>query len=284
MSATVIRILSDVHYGDAASLVHSTDALRPLFAGADTVIFNGDSVEMLPSQHTESLRRRKEELVQFVQHIGAKVIFIAGNHDPDISSIYHLDLAGGRILVTHGEILFEKLVPWGWDRHVIYRKYRAALAARTEAEQNSLEGKLEAAKEIMRTLEESRHLPAGGFLRRIQGFAMKLWPPWTPLLMLYAWWDLPHRGMVFLRKFRPAAQFLIIGHTHFPGVWTREGLTIINTGAYMHPFGPLAVDIEPERLTVRKVIGRSGKFELGPIVAQFELSPQAASPAQTASS
>jgi hypothetical protein len=38
-----IRILSDLHLGHRVSRIASAESLRPLIAGAGTVIFNGDT-------------------------------------------------------------------------------------------------------------------------------------------------------------------------------------------------------------------------------------------------
>ena len=42
-----VRILSDLHLGHRVSRIERTSALRPLIAGAGTVIFNGDTWQEL---------------------------------------------------------------------------------------------------------------------------------------------------------------------------------------------------------------------------------------------
>ena len=77
---------------------------------------------------------------------------------------------------------------------------------------------------------------------------------------------------------RPAARFMLIGHTHRPGVWTTpSGLTVINTGSLSRPFGALAVDLNPTQLTVRRIVARAGNFLPGPVIAEFALAETPAS-------
>ncbi len=74
-------------------------------------------------------------------------------------------------------------------------------------------------------------------------------------------------------KHRPQARFVLIGHTHKPGVWRMpNGIVVINTGSFCRPFGALAADVTGGRLTVRKINFAAGQFRPGDTVEEFSLS------------
>ena len=74
----------------------------------------------------------------------------------------------------------------------------------------------------------------------------------------------PALAATLAQRYRPNAQIIIFGHTHYPGVWTRRGRTIINTGAFTPPFGARVVDFVEDRIEVRDVIRRGSEFRVGP--------------------
>ena len=113
MPGETIRILSDLHYGEHASRVRSLAQLRPLLDGATRLVVNGDTLDTRPGPDPDRTDRTKEEVRAFFDEVGAPVTFLTGNHDPDFSPNALADLAEGRVLVTHGDILFSDIVPWG---------------------------------------------------------------------------------------------------------------------------------------------------------------------------
>ena len=107
-----VLILSDLHLGHRASRVRDPAELEPLFKPFRTVIFNGDTAEMRTPEDRLIGRKLAADLARVCHHAGCKAIFINGNHDPTISDLNHLDLHGGTLLVTHGDILFLGVAPW----------------------------------------------------------------------------------------------------------------------------------------------------------------------------
>jgi hypothetical protein len=79
-----------------------------------------------------------------------------------------------------------------------------------------------------------------------------------------------------MKLFRPQAHVVLIGHTHYPGVWHRSGRVVINTGSFLHYMSALAVIIDGERLEVRLVNQRNGKFTLGKVKEVFKIPKSAA--------
>ena len=104
-----VLILSDLHLGHRASRIDDVSRLEPLISPFRTAIFNGDTAELWHASDRPLGRKLTADLARFCHHVGCKAIFINGNHDPDISEVNHLDLHGGALLVTHGDIPF-----WAW--------------------------------------------------------------------------------------------------------------------------------------------------------------------------
>ena len=273
MVAKVTRILSDLHYGDPASRVRSLDALCPLFAGADRIVFNGDSVETRHSPISDQTEAIRREFLEFAQNAAPRCTVMTGNHDPDVSAIHHLELLGGLVFITHGEVLFDDLVPWSRELPQIRELYRQELAALSPLQREAPDERLAAAKRACARHELSvdphpRHL-TGRVLRTANIF----WPPRCSWAMFKAWHQLPDRAAAFARAFRPNVRFVAVGHTHRPGVWIRSDTVIINTGSFRPPFGCYATDVSFEQVVVRQVRHSGGRFEFGRVIAAFALAP-----------
>ena len=110
-----IRIFSDVHFGDRASRVHSLAQLRPLCEGAAALILNGDTLDTRPGPDPDRSSRLLSEVRSFFAAVGVPATLLTGNHDPALSPHHACDLADGRVFVTHGDIFFDEIVPWGHD-------------------------------------------------------------------------------------------------------------------------------------------------------------------------
>ena len=128
-----IRIFSDVHFGDRASSVRSLGQLRPLGEGAGALILNGDTLDTRSGPDPERSSRLLSEVQSFFSAFGAPATLMTGNHDPVLSPHHACDLAGGQVFVTHGDILFDEIVPWGYDAKLIRRRIRAALGEVTDS-------------------------------------------------------------------------------------------------------------------------------------------------------
>jgi len=114
-------ILSDLHLGHRASQIRDPEELAPILKEAGAVVFNGDTVEMRTGVDRPVGRRMAAAVARLCHSIGCRATFINGNHAPTISKIDHLDLMNGRMLVTHGDILFLGVAPWS-RQALAYRK------------------------------------------------------------------------------------------------------------------------------------------------------------------
>jgi predicted phosphodiesterase len=276
---TLTRIISDVHFGDRSSQVGSLAQLAPLLAGVDRLVVNGDMLDTRDGpnpSHTEACRA---EVRHFVASAGVPITFLTGNHDPDFSETHTLDLAGGRVFVIHGDIIFDEITPWGHDAEPIRRKVRAALAALPPGADQVLAERIRVFRRVAASIPQ-RHQAERHPIKYVYRFVTDtVWPPHSALSMLRAWRDAPGLAAALARQHRPRAGFVVTGHTHRPGVWTGPGgVAVINTGSFSLPFGARTVDVTDRRLVVRRIVRKRGQFVPGPVVAEFTLAESGAMP------
>jgi predicted phosphodiesterase len=213
-------------------------------------------------------------IARLCHSIGCRATFVNGNHDPSVSKVDHLDLMDGRILVTHGDILFLGVAPWSRQALAYRRIHLRALATLGPDALMNFEKRLLAAKRTsikLQMLERpvTEHAKAPKLAVLVQQF----WPPHRPFMILHAWLQTPTLAARLCDLFRPNAKYVIVGHTHYPGLWKRGPVTVINTGSYVLHFGALAVLLEGESIEIRKVIKQKEGFALGKRVARFQETP-----------
>lgn len=273
MTRSLTRILSDVHYGERASLVTDLRQLDPLLAAAPAVL-NGDTIDTRPHPEPGLVDRLRAAVAAWAQD--RAVTLLTGNHDPEITPIHHLDLAGGTVLVTHGDVVFDDIVPWSADaalaRDLVARE-RGAFADPTLAD--LLTAHRRAAWAVPRRLKTG--VPPLHAVANL--LTDTVWPPLRVPRILRSWMELPGRAAAFAARHRPAARCLILGHTHRPGVWERrDGRVIVNTGSFCRPLGRLIVDVAADHAAVRRVVRRGRDFHPGALVAEIALAPAGISP------
>ncbi len=267
----VIRILSDLHYGDRGSRIKSLPTLAPLFEGATSLVLNGDTLDTRPGPNPAATTALRGEVRQFFDHSAPPTTFLSGNHDPDYSAHHTLDLAGGQIFITHGDIIFDDLVPWSQDAPVIRQLLAKELAALTPAARDQLDARLGVYRRVAATIPQ-RHQSERNRLKYTLGFMKDtVWPPDRVLRVLGAWRRGPGLAANLARRHRPAARFAIIGHIHHPGFWHQEGVTVLNTGSFCPPLGGCVIDVTPDHLALRRIIEKHGELRLGRTVAEFAL-------------
>ncbi len=257
-----IRILSDLHLAHPGCRVGDVAGLRPVFEGARTLLFNGDTFELRKAGLAEGALAQRAALEALCAELGARPIFMTGNHDPEISGHHHFDLRGGLVFLTHGDILYEDVSPWSKliaDMRVVLEEVRAEYPA---GYLDDLELRLKAAKRIAAETRVRKACRPGG-LANLKTVLMESWPPGRPMKILATWLRSPHVAHALRDKFRPDARFIIYGHTHCARIHRKRGKFAINTGAFMPMSKSLAVDLDGEKLTVREVAGSGGEFRLG---------------------
>src|SRR5690349_13660747 len=113
MPEAFTRIFSDLHFGDRASRLRSLREIAPLLEGPARIVVNGDALDTRAGPHPERTAALRVEVLDFFNRHSPPAELLTGNHDNDISPLHTLELADGKIFVTHGDVLTEDIVPWG---------------------------------------------------------------------------------------------------------------------------------------------------------------------------
>lgn len=266
------RIISDLHYGDRASRVKRLRQIAPLLDGPGRIVVNGDSLDTRMGDHPARTVALRDEVLAFFARESPEAQLLTGNHDNDISPDHALDLAGGAVFVTHGDVLFDEIVPWGRDVPLIRRLMAEAWAARPPGDRASLEHRLQVLRSVASRLPQ-RHQVEPNLVKYIRSYlADTMWPPDRALRILHTWRTAPARAAALLEAHRPAARFAVIGHLHKPGVWAQPGgRVVINTGSFCPPLGGAVVDLHADRLVVRRHREVRGEFRPEEVLAEFAL-------------
>lgn len=226
-----VRIFSDLHLAHRLSRIARVSLLRPLLAGAGTVVFNGDTWQELACGLRERSNEMLDELRGLCAAEGCEAVFLAGNHDPGWSGPGWLELAGGRIVITHGDALLFDGSPWKRENLAGRQRVLELWREHPQAGQDAGE-RLRLARAIARTLS-SPEPPTGRRLWQ-RGWDAVV-PPQRAFQILHAWWTQGAAGAAFCKRYFPQAEVLIVGHFHRHGCWHRDGRLVINTGSFVSP-------------------------------------------------
>jgi UDP-2,3-diacylglucosamine pyrophosphatase LpxH len=265
-----IRIFSDLHLGHPGSRVSDVAQLRPLLEGARTVLFNGDTFELRKTSLVDAALAHRAALESLCSELGARPVFMTGNHDPQITEHHHFDLCGGAVFLTHGDVLYEDVSPWSKliaEMHKILDQIREEYPADYR---DDLELSLKAVKRISAETVV-RKVCKPGRLAKIKTLLMESWPPKRPILILKSWARSHHLAHALRDKFRPQAKFIVFGHTHRAVVHQAGGKVAINTGAFQPMSKSLVVRIDDGRLRVDEVVERGGEFRFGRNRGEWDL-------------
>ena len=262
-----LRIFSDLHLGHQASRIATVEKLRPLFRGAGTVLFNGDTWEELSPPWREKSGEMLGQLRRLLAEEDCDVIFVPGNHDPGWEGSGFMELAEGRIAITHGDALLRDGAPW-----------KREMLANPEVIDEIWDRFPDAATEIGSRLELARanakrmattHPPDGrSLLARALDAAF---PPQRALNMISAWLRQGGHGARFCERYLPRAEILVCGHFHCHGIRKARGRTVINTGSFVVP-GPAGwVEWDGANLSAGRVSEAEDTFSLQSKTARWKL-------------
>lgn len=272
-----IRVLSDLHLGHSGTLIDDVAQLKPLIEGAETVIFNGDTVEERCSEFFDRGQDMLGELDVLCRTLGANPIYLSGNHDPDSWERSWVDLCDGDVFVSHGHAILKYISPW--SRHAgNTAKIIDGLWDEFDEATGTIEERFELTRRSCHATEVYQPQLGRSLVSKALTVAEEAWPPSRPLSVLRTWVNVPQDARKFVREYRPDARFFIMGHTHFPGIWQAGDLNVINTGAYFLLLNARVVDISGDQMTVHSVKrNRSREFVRGARKGAFEGLPRTVS-------
>ncbi len=248
-------ILSDLHLGKKPGRLHA-DLFRPLWRAGDHVIINGDCAELHDPRYNWEAARQTLRLQELCDTDGVTLTLLAGNHDPGISKLRHLFLAGGKILVTHGDAVHPAIAPWCHTAPIMRGAYDEAINALPVESRTDLEARLRASTHAAEVKWDTVKDKVGWI-----GFWGLVRQPWSFVQIMLYWNQFPREAAKFTADFAPSARFVVMGHTHHQGVWTVDGRVVINSGCYEFPGKPRAVVLEEGVLRVHRLMKNAHGFD-----------------------
>lgn len=253
-------------------MLHDLHALSPLFEGADRIVLNGDTLDTRVSRWPQFTQELRCKVREFFGRNSPPFTFLTGNHDPDISDQHTVELADRRVYVTHGDILYEELVPWSRDARVLRERVKNGLAEIPAGTREQLHQRFAVHRRAAASIPQ-RHQSERNSLKYVLGFAADtIWPPTRFLHILRAWREAPQRAAAFLAREQSSARVFVMGHTHRLGI-TRgpNGLAVLNTGSLCPPCVAGVVDVHDDHATLRRIERKGHAFVLGATLAKIAL-------------
>lgn len=262
-----VRILSDLHLGHKVSRIGGVESLRPLIAGAGTVIFNGDTWQELAEPWRVRSQAMLEALRAMCADEGVEAIFLSGNHDPGWPGRGWAELAGGRIVVTHGDALLFASSPWKREIMMSPQRIAELWDDHPDAGQR-VEERLRLAREIAREMHSTEFPQGRHLLQRVWDAVV---PPQRAWYMLEAWMSQARHGAEFCERYFPEAEVLVIGHFHWPGSWQVAERMVINTGTFASPNPAHWVEWNQGWLRRGRVDESAGSCRMGEVLEVWRL-------------
>ncbi len=253
MSARTL-ILSDLHLGRGPELpvADTIAAFAPLWRDVDRLVLNGDSAEIHHPRTWGRAARCFMQLIDRCDEDGVELVVLSGNHDPWLSDRRHLSLAGGSVLVTHGDAMHPAVAPWSPAAGRMRRAHDRAVASLPGEIRDRLEGRLLAAQHAsFAEWEDEATLRREAKRSTVVNMLLR---PWSFLQVLAYWHAFPRLAAEFASAHAPEAQIIVTGHTHRPGLWRVGPRTVLNTGSFVAPTRPRAVLVDGGRVSLHRVV------------------------------
>ena len=241
-----IRFVSDWHLGHPASQVHAIAQVRHLLEGAGTLVMVGDGREELVGKWRPQADRLWEELQQLCRAEDVTFLALTGNHDPDVSEEGWLSLSGGRIFVTHGDMIYDTTSPWSKELFAKRGEVTKLLECRRC---DNLLARWQRARDIGVMLRPNCKTAPSllGYLK------LALWPPERLVEIAKVWAGFAKEGDRFLERFAPESEMLICGHFHRPGRFRVGSREVWNTGSLMKMSKGLVLTFDGENVSAETV-------------------------------
>ncbi|MFY7816945.1 MAG: metallophosphoesterase [Akkermansiaceae bacterium] len=260
-----VLILSDLHLGHKASVLDDVAALEPVLRGAGTVVLNGDTWQELALEFRDDGLRLWRDFQTLCQRLEVDIISLPGNHDPGNCDCDFLALAGGKIIVMHGDAVFPEVAPWSRMAMQKASELRQLIHAHP---QDLVEQRFALAREVSRMLVPPTYPRKKNLLARVWD---AITPPGRAWLMLRSWATMVSQTRWFAKRYFPSCEIMICGHFHRGGVWERDDLLVINTGSFMPPGGAYWCEWHDEYLRMGQLQKKSGRWNRGEIQGTWKI-------------
>ena len=271
--AEPVVIVSDVHLSARSDWRQEIEGLRGLWQRAATVIFNGDTIGSDLSRQ-ETKRREVIDRIQTVCRAdGAQAVLLGGNSDAQLDGPRHVFLAAGRVVVFHGDVLFDSISPWSRGARRLAAARVRVLRNMAPERCNTLEGQQASVRAslqmvVTKDLYDYEGITLAGRFRWILRWLTR--PGLIPAT-LRAWYGIPALAVRFLERFAGQARCAILGHTHHAGIWRVGEKTVTNTGSLRGPGRSLVVQVGYGEIVVRALVEGAGSYLRGQIVRRISI-------------
>ena len=260
-----VLILSDLHLGHKGSLIDDVAALRPLIEGAGTLLLNGDTWQELAREFRADGERLWIELQHMCTQMGIDVMALPGNHDPGNGDCGYVELAGGKIVITHGDCVFAEGAPWSRMAIAKHKEWMALWAQRAT---ETIDERLALGRELARMLVAPSH-------GRSQNLFLRAWdalmPPGRALRMVLSWATMVAETRNFFQRYFPVAEVMICGHFHRAGIWDEKQGLVINTGSFMPPGAAYWCEWASGNLRVGKIEHEGNMWQRGEVMGIWSI-------------
>lgn len=264
-----VLILSDLHLGHKGSLIDDASALRPLIEGAGTLLLNGDTWQELAKEFREDGERLWADLLRLCEQMGVDVVALPGNHDPGNftgdGARGYAELAGGKIVVTHGDCVFAEGAPWS---RMAIKKHKQWMALWAQRPTETIDERLALGREIARLLVAPRYGRSRNLLLRAWDAVM---PPGRAMRMVLSWATMVAETRKFFQRYFPSAEVMICGHFHRAGIWDEAAGLVINTGSFMPPGAAYWCEWNGKMLRVGKIVREGDQWQRGELLSIWSL-------------
>ncbi len=264
-----VVVISDLHATWSARWRKRLDRLRPLWRAARTMVFNGDTITVGRTDDRAANQQVLEHLSRRCAEDGVRAVFLAGNCDFDLPGQRYVPLAGGKVLITHGEAIFPGVCPWRDVAPRIITARASALETMPAWRRDTLGGQLEAvALSLIKVHDPSRRsrplaIRVVDRILYMRSAPRRLWAA------LWAWRQAPQLARRFFEKYAPEAKVIIIGHTHRAGIWNLPGRVLVNTGSITGPGRALTARLQGEQVVVQRIREGPRGYQAGETVARL---------------
>ena len=241
-----IRMTSDWHLGHPGSRIGAISQVEHLLEGINTLVMVGDGREELVKTWRQQADQLWSELQQQCERKGIMFVVLTGNHDPNASGEGWMRLQEGRILVTHGDMIYETSSPWSKELFAKREEVAKLLEVKTC---ECLEDRWRCAREVGLLLRPHEKMNPD-FLSYLK---QALWPPERLVEVGKVWAGFAKEGERFLEEFSPESDTLVCGHFHRPGKYQAGAKTVWNTGSAMKMSRGLTIDFDGEALSAERL-------------------------------